>query len=129
MTTLLFDGYQSSAAVTVRDGSPRIASDALEAVSGWHLEERGVCRGTQCIPVPSGASWSDGDLFDLAAFAKHRGQGVVSAGDLWSFGPAVAPPFEGGVAPDFTLPDFAGRMHSLSDYRGKKVVLMTWASW
>lgn len=129
MTTLLFDGHQSSASVTMRSASPWIATDALEAVTGWHLEERGVCRGAQCIPVPGGASWSDGGSFDLAAFARHRGQGVVQAGEIWSFGPPVAQPFEGAEAPDFTLPDFAGRMHSLSDYRGKKVVLMTWASW
>ena len=29
----------------------------------------------------------------------------------------------GTVAPDFTLPDQNGEMHSLSDYRGSKVVL------
>ena len=29
----------------------------------------------------------------------------------------------GSIAPDFTLPDENGDMHSLSDYRGKKVVL------
>jgi len=32
-------------------------------------------------------------------------------------------------APDFTLPDLDGKLHSLSDYRGKKVLLMSWASW
>ena len=32
-------------------------------------------------------------------------------------------------APDFELPDFDGRMHRLSDYRGQKVFLSTWASW
>jgi hypothetical protein len=32
-------------------------------------------------------------------------------------------------APDFTLPDLDGRLHSLSDHRGKKVLLVTWASW
>ena len=32
-------------------------------------------------------------------------------------------------APDFTLPDLDGRLHSLSDYRGKKVFLVSWASW
>jgi peroxiredoxin len=30
---------------------------------------------------------------------------------------------------DFTLPDINGSMHSLSDLRGKKVLLLTWASW
>jgi hypothetical protein len=32
-------------------------------------------------------------------------------------------------APDFALPYPAGRVHRLSDYRGKKVLLVTWASW
>lgn len=32
-------------------------------------------------------------------------------------------------APDFTLPDLDGQPHSLSDFRGKKVFLTTWASW
>lgn len=30
---------------------------------------------------------------------------------------------EGSKAPDFTLPDQDGKNHSLSDYRGKKVIL------
>lgn len=29
----------------------------------------------------------------------------------------------GDVAPDFTVRDFTGRTHSLSEYRGKTVVL------
>jgi hypothetical protein len=32
-------------------------------------------------------------------------------------------------APDFTLPDLDGTLHSLSQYRGKKVLLLSWASW
>jgi peroxiredoxin len=32
-------------------------------------------------------------------------------------------------APDFTLPDIDGQLHSLSDFLGKKVFLVTWASW
>ena len=29
----------------------------------------------------------------------------------------------GTKAPDFSLPDHTGTMHSLSDYRGRKVIL------
>jgi hypothetical protein len=32
-------------------------------------------------------------------------------------------------APDFTLPDLDGRLHSLRDYRGRKVLLVAYASW
>jgi peroxiredoxin len=33
------------------------------------------------------------------------------------------------MAPDFRLPDAKAELHSLSDFRGKKVLLVTWASW
>jgi peroxiredoxin len=43
--------------------------------------------------------------------------------------PAGRPSGAGPVeAPDFTLGDLDGNLHSLSDHRGKKVVLLTWAS-
>lgn len=32
-------------------------------------------------------------------------------------------------APDFMLPDLDGRLHSLSEHRGKKVLLVAYASW
>src|SRR5204863_164307 len=32
-------------------------------------------------------------------------------------------------APDFTLPDLDGRLHTLSNHRGKKVLLVAYASW
>jgi hypothetical protein len=33
------------------------------------------------------------------------------------------------VAPDFTLPDLRGRLHSLADHRGEKVFLVAYGSW
>lgn len=38
-------------------------------------------------------------------------------------------PFEGFVAPDFTLPDIHGKPISLSQFRGKIVFLNIWATW
>ena len=32
-------------------------------------------------------------------------------------------------APGFTLPDLAGKMHSLTGYRGQKIFMVAWASW
>jgi hypothetical protein len=32
-------------------------------------------------------------------------------------------------APDFALPDLAGRVHTLAEHRGRKVLLVAWASW
>jgi hypothetical protein len=33
------------------------------------------------------------------------------------------------AAPDFALPDLQGRVHSLAEQRGKKVLVVSWASW
>jgi len=35
----------------------------------------------------------------------------------------------GKMAPDFTLTDITGKQHKLSDYRGKDVMLVFWATW
>jgi CRP-like cAMP-binding protein len=32
-------------------------------------------------------------------------------------------------APDFALPDLEGRLHSLAEHRGKKVLLVAYGSW
>jgi peroxiredoxin len=46
--------------------------------------------------------------------------------------PAAAQPLKewsGGAAPALELEDVEGRMHRLSDYRGKVVLLNFWATW
>ena len=35
----------------------------------------------------------------------------------------------GKMAPDFTLTDINGKQHKLSDYRGKNVLIIFWATW
>ena len=41
----------------------------------------------------------------------------------------VFAPWYGETAPDFTLTDIAGKEHKLSDYRGKDVMIIFWATW
>jgi peroxiredoxin len=43
--------------------------------------------------------------------------------------PALGRVNVGEKAPDFTLRSLDGQHVSLSDYRGKKVVVFMWASW
>jgi len=62
-----------------------------------------------------------------------------SAQSVWYFGLRADQRLGGGAtgnvqdvsltAPDFSLPDMAGKNHSLAELRGKKILLVTWASW
>ena len=90
--------------------------------------------GETCVPIRPGKHWIDerAERIDLAAFAEYLGQPAVAdvANGVWGFGPATSPAALRSVeAPDFTLPDLDGKIHSLADYRGKKVLLYCWASW
>ena len=77
---------------------------------------------------------SSGEYFDFSAFAKLAGQAEVAdtASRVWSYGemPVLRGAFlESRNAPDFSVPDRQGRPVKLSDFRGKKVLVVTWASW
>ena len=37
--------------------------------------------------------------------------------------------FNDALAPDFALPDLDGNTVQLSDFKGKKIMLLSWASW
>jgi hypothetical protein len=121
----------------------RIVGDALwlssvdaERATGWSLTPDGFCRDNACVPIPFGreAAMVDGDAIDIAALWRYMGHPVIrdDAGHAWVLGTAAgerADALRSLMAPDFTLPDLDGRRHTLSDHRGKKVLLVTWASW
>jgi hypothetical protein len=117
--------------VATRDGLWMGAADA-ERVTGWTLKPEGMCRAELCVPMP--ASAVKGSDVDVEAFWRKLGGPVVvsEARDVWALG---APgdernrALQGLQAPDFTLPDADGVPRTLSELRGKKVFLATWASW
>jgi hypothetical protein len=102
----------------------------------WTWKPEGLCQDETCVPVPRGqaAQMVRGGQLDIAAMWRHMSAPVVhdAAADTWVFGAASeqrTQTLRGLSAPDFELPDLAGTMHRLSDYRGQKVLLVTWASW
>jgi len=132
VATILYDNREAQIdGAECRRDEIWVPLDQLERISGWRQTPEGLCQADVCLPVPPGASWADAGSFNLSAFAAHRRQGAARdpAHAIWSFGPAPGARFHSETAPDFTLPDFSGRLHSLSDYRGKKVLLLSWASW
>lgn len=113
-----------------------LSAEDLERASGWAPKPEGLCKGEVCVPVPPAraAEFVAGGRYNLAALAGALGQPVVHDDEhaVWCFGEAAAErtrTLRSLHAPDFTLPDLEGRMHSLSAHRGKKVLLVSWASW
>lgn len=116
-----------------------ISTADLARATRFEVKPQGVCRDELCFPLPKartaeflrqehGKTW-----FNLTAFAALVRQPVAVDSGLssWYFGQRSDQQqrLESLQAPDFTLPDMAGQTHSLSDFRGKKVFLITWASW
>jgi hypothetical protein len=111
------------------------ASEARQA-TGWMAKPEGLCRGEVCVPLPAGREreFVDGGRINLAALWRHLGRPAVRSdrGHAWVLSEGAGErkaALASLEAPDFSLPDPFGRMHRLSDYRGKKVFLVTWASW
>jgi hypothetical protein len=113
-----------------------VGTGDLERATGWQHKPEGLCQGDVCVPIPPSLAadlLADGEV-NVATFWRHLGQPVVHTGDggHWYLGEGAATrreQLESLRAPDFTLPDVDGNAHSLSDYRGKIVLLATWASW
>ena len=99
-------------------GSPSPTSRERRAGSGSR-EASASARSVSRFPPGSSGSTSAPGRIDLAAFAEYLGQPAVAdaAHGVWAFGPATSPAAPPSVeAPDFTLPDIEGNMHSLTDY-------------
>jgi hypothetical protein len=106
----------------------------VRSALGWKLEERGLCRAAVCIPVPDREALVGEEGLDLATLAGLLGRplAVDAEAKAAALGTAAADrtaALVGGRAPDFRLPDLEGRMHALSEHRGKKVLLIAYASW
>ena len=126
-----------------QDGTDQlwITTHDLTRATRFEVKPQGVCRDELCFPLPKARKQeflekkpgASDELFNLTAFASLVHQPVAHDGatSTWYFG--LRSDQQQGLAslraPDFTLPDINGQMHSLSDFRGKKVFLVTWASW
>ncbi|MBT5773929.1 MAG: redoxin domain-containing protein [Dehalococcoidia bacterium] len=132
--TIIDDGTPAEVQATVEDGRIRVAPVEVECALQWELKPEGFCLGPVCYPLPPDSDVATDAGIDIAALAELIGRPAAidtAEGAAYLGVPARerAQPLAFLSAPDFTLPDLAGTPHSLSDYRGKKVLLAAYASW
>ena len=137
MVTLVTDqGERTVAGARVEGERLWLTPSDLEAATGWELQPEGFCHGGACVPLPAGRESElvrDGRV-EVGALWRHLGKALAHSegGDLWVLGEGAsqrAVALTSLEAPNFELPDLDGRLHRLSDYCGRKVFLVSWASW
>lgn len=68
----------------------------------------------------------------LSESTDNDSQPKMSLNDIVRYARAWGPIYTswyGKTAPDFTLTDISGKQHKLSDYHGKNVMIIFWATW
>jgi len=137
MTTILSTTGTHAVAAQIDGAALWLAPADFERVSGYSLKPEGFCRGTLCVPIPPRRPQSEfrrGEALNLRAFAALTNRPLVSSKDFecWVLEEPADMRNEtllSLTAPDFELPDLAGNLHKLSDYRGHKILVSSWASW
>jgi hypothetical protein len=134
MLTVIEPGRERAVDARIDGGRVLLSAEALREALGWELHDGTLCNDAMCVPLPAGSRLGEGGVFDLGEVAAALDRPLaldteagaaflgVSAGER-------AQALGSLFAPDFTLPDLAGRPHTLSSYRGKKVLMVAWASW
>jgi hypothetical protein len=139
--TILYQQSETRVEDAKEDGTElwlRLAD--LTAASGWTLKPEGVCKDEICVPVPDARraalirDGASGTLLDLTEFARLIEQPFAhdEKNAIWYFGPAGwewKTKLTSRRAPDFVLPDLAGKPHTLSELLGRRILLLFWASW
>jgi hypothetical protein len=131
----LIDGERVAELPARIDGERvRLDPAALEAALGWAVHDGLLCSDAMCVPLADEAALASEEGIDLAGFARALDRAlavdvVERAAFLGGSARERAQALASQQAPDVTLPDLDGRLHSLSEQRGKKVLLVAWASW
>ena len=116
----------------------------LTRATKFVLKPQGVCRDELCFPIPKARKGAfltvqrnggkSTTWFNLSEFARlvKQPEAIDEEQAIWYYGPRQSVQNShtaSFVAPDFRLADMKGVQHSLRSFRGKKVLLLTWASW
>ncbi len=118
---------------TVVDQQLFFAPESLEAATGWTLKDVGLCRGPVCVPL-RGLELRGEHGVSVERFAEVLGRSVIVDSERGIAAMAVDPLIRVGalrdkVAPEIVLPDLDGTLRSLIEFRGRKTLVVTFATW
>ena len=116
------------------DARPVVAVETLPDLVGWELKAEGLCRADACVLLSDRAMVERPGGVDLVAAAAAVGRPAVVDVDaaLVAVGEPTTERHQAvydRIAPNFTLPDLDGMPRSLSDWSGRKRLLVVFASW
>lgn len=118
----------------IDNGRVLVDAASLPDAIGWELKPEGLCRDDVCVPVRDRSALLVDDRVDLASAAAALGRPAVIDGDARLISIAIAAEqrrqaLDALVAPSFELADLDGTVHQLEEWRGRKKLLVAFASW
>ena len=134
-TFTIVDGERAVAISARRVGeSVLLDAGAVRDGLGWEVHDGLLCNESMCIPLADESAVAREGAIDLAGLAGAMDRALAvdleeRAAFLGGSARERSQTLGSQQAPDFSLPDLSGRLHSLAEQRGRKVLLVAWASW
>ncbi len=139
ITILANDNITKVAACPNNEDALWIRADELKVATGFELKESGACYDPLniCIPLLEEGftqTLSDHKWLNISKLSQRLEQACISNDDhtVWSLGllpEARKAMLTSSIAPDFEIVDINGEIVRLSELKGKKVLIVTWATW
>ena len=109
-----------------------LTAEEFAAATGWSIEPEGACRGDVCVPLAPLEPDGEG-RFDATVVAEQLGMPVAhdEQHHIWALGPRSGGGrvLDDARMPELVLEDFDANPFDVASTRGRKVVLLAWASW
>ncbi len=125
MRLFLIDEREAEVDAVLDGDRVLVRPDDLFRATGWELKPEGLCRGTVCVPWKS----PDGGRVDLREVADALGRAFVHADGVAALAGDPMGRGQRSSIDELELPDLDGNVVRMSDFAGRKRLLVAWASW
>lgn len=116
----------SFAAAFVLTGCKEKSKEGAVSTNSGTQEQQNQRTSQQNTQKSENNTRSETVVLDQGSVGSKALDDIITGAQSWE---AVYRSWYGKPAPDFTAIDLDGNKHNLSDYKGKKVLLVFWATW